>query len=87
MDDNKYFVGDNVEFRFRRIYLYDDDLNNTFVYADNVPYIVLRSPGWYIKMTIIFAGDITNAKCVYMTKKEAKAIRKALKLCYKKKKR
>lgn len=85
MDNTKYFPDANVEFRFRKIYLYDDDLSNSTVYADNVPYVVLRAPGWYIKMTIIFAGDITNAKCVYLTKKEAKTIRKALKLCYKKK--
>lgn len=85
MDNTKYFLGENVEFRFEKIYLYDDDLNDSVVYTDDVPYIKLRAPGCYIKMTVIFAGDITNAKCVYMTKKEAKAIRKALKTMYKKK--
>lgn len=85
MDSTKYFVGDNVEVCFERCYLNYEDVNGVNLYADNVPYITVRSPGLYIKMTIEFAGDKTNAKCVYMTKKEAKAIRKALKTMYKKK--
>lgn len=79
MDPTKYFIGDNASVAFSRKYLDHEDLTASQVYADNTPYITLRAPGWYTKVTIVYAGDYINAKSIYLTDNEARSLRKALK--------
>lgn len=87
MDMTKYFLGDNAFITFSRKYLESEDLNQSYAYADNVPYVTLRSPGWYTKVTIVYARDYENAKSIYLTDDDARALHKALKTWEKKKKK
>ena len=88
MKDKKYyFLGsDGVSIAIARQYLTGSEMETTYYY-DNMPYVTLRAPGWYMTVTIALDNNPENAICICMTKKQVKEICKGIKGLYKKKKR
>ena len=87
MKTKKYFLGsDGVTLAIARQYLNGNE-NETSYYADNSPYVYLRTPGWYTTVTITLDNNPENAICICMTKTQAKQLYKGIKGLYKKKKK